>query len=341
MSIDNPASHAVIIQSDLVADSLLMGWEDLYRNSSGCDNDFNDLVVQLTATPPEIIEIIATTNDLPILDGDRDGDGLADAVDDFPDDPGKAIDNKYPSGSEHFTIAFEDMFPEVGDADYNDLVTIGSFHEHLNAAGHVVELRGQLQIITRGAARDSAFHLRIENAPSGSWTVDRTDWHELPSGSDRGVHSDGALDLVLFPDAKAALPPFNTAEGAALERGSKVEFTYVPDDPTQAQTMAQAPYDPYLVLLSSGYDIHTLGHDPIPGSSNPPVAEGFLDANGYPWGLIFPEPWEPPAERVHIEEAYDDFSAWKTSSGTTKKTWYRGGRRRVVTIPPELLLPPL
>lgn len=338
---DNPASHVVMVQSTYDTQSLFMGFEDLWRSNAGCDNDFNDLVLRLTSTPPEIVEDFALANELPVLNGDTDGDGVPDSVDDFPDDTTKAIDNRYPSASEYFTVAFEDMFPDVGDADYNDFVGIGSYHEHLNAAGQLVELQGQIQIITRGASRDAAFHLRIDGLPAGSWTIDRRDWTEQPSGSDAGSHGGGALDLTLFPSNREALPPFNTAEGLEPERGSVARFSYVPNSPFDPSTMEQAPYDPYLLMLSTGFDIHTVGKAALPGSVNPGGYETFIDANGFPWGLVFPEPWDPPNETVHIEDAYTDFGSWRTTSGTNKKTWYRGGRQKTVVVPETHLLPKL
>lgn len=339
LGLDAPPAHAVVVRSTYDPAALFLGFEDLYRSAPATDHDFNDLVVRLTSEPPSIVEAFATDNDLPVLDGDADGDGVADAVDDFPDDPGRAIDNRYPAGDEVFTVAFEDLFPDVGDADYNDFVGMGQLHEVLDPQGRVVRLSGHLQIVTRGAGKDAAFHLRIDGVPPGSWSVARTDWLGAPSGAEAGMHPGGALDLTLFPDTRDALPPFNTTEGVVPERGSTVDWAFVPDAPFEPLGLALPPYDPYLRLTVSGYDLHRVGHAPLPDSINPPGTEGFLDPAGYPWVLVLPERWEPPAERVSIESAYDDFDTWRSSGGVVAAGWYRGPRQHVVPVPASLLAP--
>ncbi len=321
MAIDGPPEHAVVVQSMMAPDALLLGWEDLYRSSPSSDNDFNDLVLSIRSTPPELISEIAAANGLPTLNGDTDNDGLPDSIDDFPTDPLYAIDNRYPSGSELFTVAFEDMFPRIGDGDYNDFLGMGSFHEWLNADGELVQIRGRVQAVTRGAHRSASLHIRIEGAPSGEWEVDFVDRNDVLIETRTGSHNGGALDLTLFENLKTALPSYNT-NVAVLDRGPTAQFRSVPDNPVAPTAIAQAPFDMYLLLPGYGYDVHTVGHTSNPGSANPPLQSGFRDANGFPWGLVFPEAWSPPTETEFIEDSYPEFAVWREAYGDTNKTWH-------------------
>jgi len=63
---------------------------------------------------------------------DIDGDGIADLIDDYPSDRGKAFHFAFPNGSGNTkstlspvywgTWCFEDLWPSMGDFDMNDLV---------------------------------------------------------------------------------------------------------------------------------------------------------------------------------------------------------------------------
>ena len=52
---------------------------------------------------------------------DRDGDGIDDQHDFYPDDPKKATKIRFPATGVN-TISFEDLYPNAGDADLNDYV---------------------------------------------------------------------------------------------------------------------------------------------------------------------------------------------------------------------------
>jgi hypothetical protein len=91
---------------------------------------------------------------------DRDGDGVPDSIDFFPDDPTKASRVRIPGVGVH-TVAFEDLFPSAGDADLNDYVIQFFNEEILNAKGEVVEIRGEYQHVAKGAGYKHNLNLRL------------------------------------------------------------------------------------------------------------------------------------------------------------------------------------
>merc|ERR1711879_138237 len=104
-----------ILVYDAEYEKLLFAFEDLVLGQG--DDDFNDAVFYATANPIESISI----DDVQPIDtpDDADGDGISDVFDDFPNDPSKAFHTNNYSNS---TLVFEDLWPQKGDYDFNDMV---------------------------------------------------------------------------------------------------------------------------------------------------------------------------------------------------------------------------
>ncbi len=337
---DDPQEHAVVLDSIYTDSDILMGWEDLPRRSTGCDNDFNDLMLTISATPDSVITDIIETNDLPQPRIDSDGDGVPDSIDDFPNDPDYVIDNVYPPAGDYFTLAFEDLFPSTGDGDYNDFVAGGKIHERLNLDNKIAYINGIFVMVARGAGYDHEFHLKISNTGPGTWSITTWNGDDEILSTESGDSEGNDLDLVLIPSSREALPSYNTWADQEMQRGHRLDFSFTPDLPVDPETMAQAPYDPYLLVLDTGYDIHQMGFEPISGSGNPTDRGlGFEDDNGYPWELILTDIWNFPLEKVMIDEAYPQFSDWCTSGGSTNQDWDSFPGSQVQTVDGSFYLP--
>lgn len=330
---DSPSEHAIITQSSADA-TVLIGFEDQPRASDACVHDFNDLVVAIEA------DVAGTLSDclassLPEISGDSDGDGVPDGYDDFPSDSSQAIANVYPPGGRLQTIGFEDLYPSVGDGDYNDLVVGVRSAEILNASNEVVALRGVAVVLTRGASLDHEFHIRIPGSGSGDWSVERYDGDGALVSTDSGSSTASDVDITLIESTKAAMPSQNTLAGHPIERGWRVWWTFTPDGALSYDELGVAPYDPFIVVIDNGYDIHLPTFSPVPGSNAPDT--DYLDKNNYPWALSVPHRWRPPEERVFIEDdnAYPSFEAWRTSGGTQSADWYESPGSECVELPSD------
>lgn len=93
---------------------------------------------------------------------DKDKDGIEDSKDERPDDPKVSTKVRYPS-SGVYTLAFEDSFPAIGDADYNDYVIQFYNEEYLNSKGQIIEIRGVYQHVAEGSSAIHTLNLRLPN----------------------------------------------------------------------------------------------------------------------------------------------------------------------------------
>ncbi|MDM8536488.1 LruC domain-containing protein [Desulfobacterales bacterium HSG17] len=153
---DDLRQHVVHLQAS--GDRYVLGFEDIRRDNSGCDQDFNDAMFYVTSNPPSAI---SSANVAPIStpgESDSDSDGITDAFDDYKFDAAKAFNN-YSTG----TLAFEDLWPAKGDYDFNDLVTDYTFNRITNADNKVVEIGAEFIIRAIGASLDNGFAFQIDN----------------------------------------------------------------------------------------------------------------------------------------------------------------------------------
>lgn len=339
------------------ADFITIGMEDL-RRDKGADNDFNDVLFLVQSTP----ETAILNTNVPSVDptnSDPDGDGVKGLADFFPDDPSRAFVVRTPTTS-YDTIAFEDLYPSVGDADYNDAVIQFAYENVTAANGSVKEIIGTFHLIARGAGLDHSFGVTIEGLPagaSGTITFETFD----SDGTERGSQptpiagllssSTGGLQRItiqdIFPSTRAALLSpdgyTNTVSSVPSTPPASARFRIVFDTTISATTLSAAPHDPFLGVKHGAdiWDIHMPGKHGLAGRpASLPDESGsvtFVDANAHPWALLVPFDWRYPLEKQPIDgsvAAYPSFETWTSSAGTTSKDWFKtpaiAAKKRVV-----------
>lgn len=328
-------------------DFLLIGFEDL-RRDKGADDDFNDVVLLVRSNPVEAILTDTIVPRYDPLDEDPDGDGVKGLADYFPDDPERAFVVRTPP-SGWSVVAFEDMYPSHGDADYNDAVVEMAFEEVLDAKGELKDVVGTFHLVARGASLDHRFGVALHGVPEGvqgSVAFERFGSkgdHTLSGGSgldDRAFADlDGVPSLLLddvFPSTAAALvaddgPFSNTTDPSNLSSPASARFALTFATAVPRAPLGLPPYDPFLAVVRGKelWDIHLPGFQGLPDRpASLPVEKGasaFLDADGYPFAVLVPKDWRYPLEKVRIDGpsgAYPDFATWRKTSGASAKGWY-------------------
>ncbi|MEM7309040.1 MAG: LruC domain-containing protein [Planctomycetota bacterium] len=317
---------------------LVSGFEDL-RRTGGSDDDFNDLVFIVTASP---ISALANTAAFVYEEGDPDLDGISGVADHFPNDGDRAFTTRLPAHGEN-VVGIEDLYPIVGDADFNDSVLAYHVDQVTNAAGAVTELQLTFSLVGRGAGFDHAIGLRLPGLPSDltglveierilsndEGTVQLEDARSLA-----GVIASGGRVDDVFPSTYEALPPlpgmtFTNTQFGVIDRpcgSSRVLYRF--DTPVPAASLGTAPYDLYMLVKHGEelWDIHFPGYSGFEDRpSHLPTETGassFLDDNGYPWMLEVPTDWQFPVEKIRIWDAYGSFDAWVATSGASSTDWY-------------------
>jgi LruC domain-containing protein len=283
---------------------------------------------------------------------DADGDGVADADDEYPNDVNKAFNNLYPSAS-YATLMFEDLWPGKGDYDFNDLVLNYQYNTVTNASNQVVEVRYNFVTRAVGGSLHNGFAFQLDSinpnkitSVTGSKAVGAS-WLQLNSNGTEASQGDNA-NIVVFDDAYKLLPTqagfsfINTYQGSpdSGKDTTSIVVKFIDNGvvPTGGainySSFGTNLFNPYIILNQvRGKEVHLV--DRVPSAkvdasffgtgqdkSNPGNGSYYKTANNLPWAISVSSSIPYPQERTDISEAFLKFIPWATSNGTSNQTWY-------------------
>ena len=252
---------------------------------------------------------------------DADGDGVVDQYDDFPDDPERAFLSYFPEDGKQ-VVAFEDLWPSLGDFDFNDLVMSNQVEIAKNADGELVDASFKVSIDAVGASLENGIAMMLYDENSLTFSSDII---QSVTG-DVAVDADNTNGLILTNDI------FATINNAYQNNGTGP--TDVPDTLYFTINFNGDANDfiPELYLFrrdDRGHEVHRSGF-PATATMNTDLFNtlndngDFKTSTGLPWGmeLIMDGQWKNPIEKVDILLAYPKFESWATSNGVNEPTWY-------------------
>jgi len=229
----------------------------------------------------------------PII-ADKDGDGIADDNDEFPADKSIAKVQKH-----SYILAFEDRYPGIGDADFNDAVIKYDINEFISSENTVPKIVIRSQVLAAGTNKSAVFAVNIAGK---SYTLIENLKADIANG-------------------------WNTRSNDKYLPGKVNEMVINFDKPVDRKAIGAIPYDPYLIAngahhakkgkIRSANEIHL-------SFVKTPYKKTRFAKNGLTYALLLPSDWVWPAEKVGgIFRAYPDFVKWYKSGGKSNTDWYR------------------
>ncbi len=332
--------HNVLLY-DAVRDLYVIGFEDLNRESSGCDHDFNDALFYVTSNPIEAIDKVS----IPLVDPnlvDTDGDGVPDVMDDYPDDPNLAFNNFFPGRNKVGGLAFEDLWPEKGDYDFNDLVLSYNINQITNADNLVAEIRATFTIEAIGAGFKNGFGFQMNISPSVVASVEGySHTGNFIALNDNGTEAGQSKATIipfdntynLFDDIVAGF--VNTRPNMPYVEPESITVTIVLDPPQTMEAIGLPPYNPFLIVNQErGREVHLPGYPPtdlvntayfgtLDDDTDPSLGKYYKSKTNLPWGMHIPERFAYPLETVDIVQAHLVFAQWAQSNGFSFMDWFQ------------------
>lgn len=332
--------HAVLLYDEEV-EEVILGFEDLPRTWG--DNDFNDAVFSIKATPETAIRK-DTLNIVPSVD-DSDADGVADSQDAFPDDYRRAYSSYFPSQNSYVTLAYEDNWPNMGDFDFNDLVVKEQLQTTYDASGLVSGFIINGYITARGGITANGFALRLMNIPpteieSANLYIDSQIYSKSPESNQSDAVISMWSDSKRFTETGQAgkCSHFNTNK--ACEYFEPVSFTFDVRFSNNRSSLQYSDFDFFIYRTNNrSLEIHLPGFAPTDwfnfarfgkgdDTSDAEVGRYFRTKDNLPWALQITDDWAYPREYIDVLWAYPDFENWVESSGQQNIDWYQTSERK-------------
>lgn len=317
----------------------LTGFEDIQRENSGCDHDFNDLVFYSTSNP---VTAISTENVNPIdKPVDSDKDGVSDVYDKFPNDPERAYIRYFPSENVYGTLAFEDLWPSTGDYDMNDLVVEYRYAIVSNALNRAIEMEANYRVAAAGAAFANGFGVELPIAShqvksvTGALHTGNVSLKMNGNGTESG-HSKAVI--IPFDNAfnmlKVSGGPVNTFAGVARRESQLLEMKITFSSALDNSLFPSMIFNPFVIANKvRGAEIHLPGYTPTAladvslfrtkaDDTQPGINKYYKTKDNMPFGLSFIEKFDYPIEKANIRKAFRHYDAWVKSAGAAYKDWY-------------------
>jgi LruC domain-containing protein len=324
--------HNVLFYDDY-EDRLVIGFEDLIRNS-GSDEDFNDALFYMISNP---ISAIDKENIEPIDETlDSDNDGVDDEYDDYPNDDSKAFNNYYPAENIYGTLLFEDLWPTLGDYDFNDLVVYYNYIYITNASGDISQILVSYKIAATGAGQTNGFALQLPIDPMLISSISGQEiFGDGISLNNNGTETGQDKTVIIVTDnVNKNLPYFSNVYGSMNRDTHDINLIINFAESVNIGSIGLPPYDPFLIKNQNRKDeIHQINYGPTTlGTSrlfgkfdDTTVASNniyYRTTNYLPWVINIPSKIPHPKERIPLFNAYSHFAVWASSNGTYFQDWY-------------------
>jgi len=268
---------------------------------------------------------------------DTDGDGIADDIDAYPNDPDRAFNSFYPNEVDYVSVAFEDLWPAYGDYDFNDFVINLNYKTVTNAQNSVVDVIVKYQIMADGASLDNGFGLVFDALPE---TVESVAGHIVmgnavvydPKGFEAGHTNQTVVIFIdnINPIMEGGMA--NTIPGGKYVQ-TTVNTVSISFNTPQAD-LGLPPYNPFIFVDQvRSHEVHLKNQPPTAfvdaelfgtanDASNPSTNNYYVSSTGLPWAIETPVNFNYPIESADILTAHLKFAAWAQSSGQEYQDWY-------------------
>ncbi|MCD8031631.1 MAG: LruC domain-containing protein [Bacteroides sp.] len=252
-----------------------------------------------------------------------------------------------------YSYAFEDLYPEMGDYDFNDIVLdiATTYNRANNNAIESVEI--EITLATVGATKQIGAGLRLMGVAQSDIAsitfVDPNNMRSTLSGSlfDASTYESGttsAAVIPLFGDAHKVYNDqydyqrrliLNTAAANAITPYT-MKIVLVMADQSKTNPMISMENMDFFIGFAGALNKRTEVHLFEWIANATPNGEVYADGAAevaiggrYTWAVCVPGIFTYPKEGVTITEAYPDFTGW-AANRTTNQEWYTNPEQDLV-----------
>lgn len=261
---------------------------------------------------------------LAIMQIDTDNDGVVDFYDEFPADATVATTSYTPSIYGWGTYAFEDLWPDQGDYDFNDLVVNYRYTNYENSAGLVARSKFSFKIKNVGGSYRNGLGIELT---LGKNNIQSITGHRITksfiSMDAKGLENNQSkVVMIAFDDAWDNFY-LNDTINLFVEYTNPIHPDSIGDfntfmfiDGERAREVHMAGFEPTdlcdATLFGTADD-----------NTNPNQATYYKTPSNLPWGIDIIHDFVHPKEKKPIILGYSHFATWAQSGGYSVNDWYK------------------
>ena len=337
----NPEPTAIrrhnVVFIDPANELLVIGFDDQYISSG--DKDYNDVLFSVKISP--FFNIDGVNPDGSIDSGyipleENDGTSTETTTSYYPTQNGVA------------TLMFEDLWPTIGDYDFNDLVVNYNLKRTLSGQSLLQRLEANYTVQARGASFHNGFALRLPGVSQSDVSTVSVTKNGVPVTHEIIEAEANDLVLIISPDISEDVPSscemYRTVPTCTESVNTTFSLDVTFSNPPSANTVGLPPYDPFIFAIDGLYhgdvfsappgrpwELHlkqfsgtNLFNNAFFGMADDRSngTNSFISANNMPWVINITDGWDHPAEYQDVSQAYPLFPQWVQSGGFEHTDWY-------------------
>lgn len=249
-----------------------------------------------------------------------------------------------------YTYAMEDLWPNYGDYDMNDIVVAIKPEYTLSSAEYVQSMTFTTTLKAIGANKPLAAAIQLDNVSDANvsnvtYSVSSTDGSVFAVGSNKvesfNTNEKAKAVIPLFDNAHQFLGSTgitNTVKGGTTkpEKSVSITVTFVANKIKPADISEIATALNFFIVTDKqktnrtevhlrGFNATSHANKSLFGTSvdNSKTGLTYKSNSNLVWGMVIPSNFSYPVENTSILTAYPDFEQWAQSGGASNQDWYK------------------
>ena len=226
--------------------------------------------------------------------------------------------NEYGLLSINGTLMFEDMYPQLGDYDFNDFVArynLRILYKYSHGKYYAHKMCISVQIRAVGGIYKYEPYIRLTKVKADNIIIETT---EKNVKSIKGPNGEAIISYK-SPTPPSGYKYYNTEKNEMTKPDKFKEIWITFKNPIEYEDVMDKNYniDMYIAKENHKQEIHLKGYEPVYDQH-----QDYADKNNFVWGIRTWGIFDHAIEGKNFLKAYPQFKGWVTSGGKEYKRWW-------------------
>ena len=224
--------------------------------------------------------------------------------------------NEYGLLSINGTLMFEDMYPQLGDYDFNDFVArynLRILYKYSRGKYYAHKMCISVQIRAVGGIYKYEPYIRLTKVKADNIIIETT---EKNVKSIKGPNGEAIISYK-SPTPPSGYKYYNTEKNEMTKPDKFKEIWITLKNPIEYEDVMDKNYNMYIAKENHKQEIHLKGYEPVYDQH-----QDYADKNNFVWGIRTWGIFDHAIEGKNFLKAYPQFKGWVTSGGKEYKRWW-------------------